>query len=354
MAVVSNWRAWWLGAALCLLWPAWLAAQSVGHPVWLAGSVSLDDCAKFDANGDLLSAGPCGSAAESFEKTFSAVTSLTILGTEHNIGHAKITWACYDNSTPKRWIQPESVTVDTASFDVVFTFALSSTGSCVVAGAGGSDSAHAILSGRHNDTTSATVARGDLMIGNATPAWDRVPLGTVGQYLRSDGSDALWSAILEGDIPAAIARDNESPAAGDISGSLSAGYQIGSGAVGTAEVAATLKSVTKTVTVLDPVTGDTNKAHIYWPSEVTLDRIACSTAPTAATVSINFDERAEATPNTAGTNTLSADLVCDDNTEFTTSFADAVIAGDVPHNLQITATSGTPTVVRIHVRATIN
>jgi hypothetical protein len=78
----------------------------------------------------------------------------------------------------------------------------------------------------------------------------------------------------------------------------------------------------------------------------------CSTD--VGTVTIQLDERVEATPNTAGVNSLTSSLVCDSNTEVTTSFADSGIAADVPHNLQITAVATSPTVVRIHVKATIN
>ena len=107
--------------------------------------------------------------------------------------------------------------------------------------------------------------------------------------------------------------------------------------------------ISKSLTLLSPTTGDTNKVQLAWPRAVTLTRVACSTD--VGTVTIQFDERAEATPNTAGTNSLTASLVCDTNTESTTSFSDASIAARVPHNLQITAVASSPTVVRVHVEA---
>lgn len=110
--------------------------------------------------------------------------------------------------------------------------------------------------------------------------------------------------------------------------------------------------VSKSITLLSPTTGETNKIQLTWPGTVTLQRIACSTD--TGTVSINFDERAVATPNTAGTNTLGSALVCDTDSQVTTSFSDTTVAADVPHNLQVTATSGSPTVVRIHVRGVMN
>ena len=75
-------------------------------------------------------------------------------------------------------------------------------------GAGGSS--HNLLSATHLDSTAGTVLRGDLVVGQtATPKWQRLALGTSGQYVRSDGTDALWAAILDGDLPSSIARDSE-------------------------------------------------------------------------------------------------------------------------------------------------
>lgn len=99
-------------------------------------------------------------------------------------------------------------------------------------------------------------------------------------------------------------------------------------------------------------TSDTNKIQHKFSHPITIARVSCSTD--TGTVTIQLDERAEATPNTAGTDVLSSALVCDDNTEATTSFGNASIAADVPLNLQITATSGTPGVVRIHVDRSVN
>ncbi|MBI1941544.1 MAG: hypothetical protein HYS33_08575, partial [Acidobacteria bacterium] len=124
------------------------------------------------------------------------------------------------------------------------------------------------------------------------------------------------------------------------------------GQVSSNQLATANKTVTKSIVIFEPTTSDTNKIQLYWPAAVTLQRIACSAD--TGTVSINFDERAEATPNTAGTNTLASALVCDTDSQVTTSFSDSGIAVDVPYNLQITATSGTPTVVRIHVKAQVN
>lgn len=52
--------------------------------------------------------------------------------------------------------------------------------------------AHNILSATHGDSAVAAVARGALIIGNATPAWGRLTVGTAGQFLRTDGTDIAW------------------------------------------------------------------------------------------------------------------------------------------------------------------
>lgn len=58
---------------------------------------------------------------------------------------------------------------------------------------GGPAGSHTLLSTTHTDTLAGTVARGDVIVGNATPKWSRLPLGTSGKFLKSDGTDASWS-----------------------------------------------------------------------------------------------------------------------------------------------------------------
>lgn len=54
---------------------------------------------------------------------------------------------------------------------------------------------NALLDGvNHTDTLAGSVARGDLIAGNATPKWARLPIGTNGFVLTSNGSDPVWSA----------------------------------------------------------------------------------------------------------------------------------------------------------------
>lgn len=52
----------------------------------------------------------------------------------------------------------------------------------------------ALLDGtNHTDTLAGAVVRGDVVVGNATPKWARVAIGTASKEFRSDGTDAGWS-----------------------------------------------------------------------------------------------------------------------------------------------------------------
>jgi hypothetical protein len=51
----------------------------------------------------------------------------------------------------------------------------------------------ALLSASHGDTLAAAPVRGDVMVGNATPQWARLPGGTNGQVLTIVGADPTWS-----------------------------------------------------------------------------------------------------------------------------------------------------------------
>jgi len=66
--------------------------------------------------------------------------------------------------------------------------------------ASGGVSTHNLLDSTvHTDTTTGTVARGDLITGQtATPKWTRLAKGTASQFLQSDGTDLAW-ITLSGD-----------------------------------------------------------------------------------------------------------------------------------------------------------
>ena len=182
------------------------------------------------------------------------------------------------------------------------------------------------------------------LVGNADTATNASSATTAATANAGDSATAFFAS---GTIEDARLSANVS-----LLGQTIGNGELEAGAVDSAKLATANKTIAKTINIFDPTTGDTNQVQIYWPAAVTMARIVCSVD--TGTVSINFDERAEATPNTAGTDTLATALVCDTDSQSTASFSDSGIAADVPHNLQITATSGSPTVVRIHAKATIN
>jgi len=54
---------------------------------------------------------------------------------------------------------------------------------------------------RNTDTTTGTVARGDVITGQgATPKWTRLALGSSGQVIYSNGTDIIWHTLAESDI----------------------------------------------------------------------------------------------------------------------------------------------------------
>lgn len=64
--------------------------------------------------------------------------------------------------------------------------------------------AHNILSATHGDTLAAAVVRGDLIVGNATPAWSRLAKGTFGTYPRAGSSDVTYATLPTADVPANV------------------------------------------------------------------------------------------------------------------------------------------------------
>lgn len=122
--------------------------------------------------------------------------------------------------------------------------------------------------------------------------------------------------------------------------------------IDTASVSPALDTFSKSLTIQSPTTAVTNLVQWEFPSAITLTRVACSVD--TGTVTIQFDTRAESTPNTAGTNVLTSNLSCSTTTGTTTTFSSAGVSANAPLNLQIVSTSGTPGVVRIHFNYTIN
>lgn len=78
----------------------------------------------------------------------------------------------------------------------------------MLSGGGGAVGPHDLLSTEHSDTVPGSPVRGDLIVGNSTPEWTRLPLGT--GFLKGSGLDPMWALIAKSDLPTAVAFEDES------------------------------------------------------------------------------------------------------------------------------------------------
>ncbi len=97
-----------------------------------------------------------------------------------------------------------------------------------------------------------------------------------------------------------------------------------------------------------PVTGDDGDFQVEFPAACTLIEVACN-VQAATSVTINLYERARATPETGTTNMITTSPICVTGGDVETAFDDAALAANVPLALGISAVSGTPALLRVHV-----
>ena len=114
-------------------------------------------CYKDSAGAETCVGSGSGSGAPNYSESFSSVTSVTMTGAEHGMGSANLLIACYDTATPRNNIEPGNITIDPTSYDVVVSFSSSSSGNCVVNGAGGAGSTVANYSTSFTSQTTVTV-----------------------------------------------------------------------------------------------------------------------------------------------------------------------------------------------------
>jgi hypothetical protein len=110
---------------------------------------------------------------------------------------------------------------------------------------------------------------------------------------------------------------------------------------------------TKSITLIDPVAGDSGRVQLVFPAAVTIARVGCSVRG-ATSVSINLEERSAAAPDTAGTAVMSSALVCDVDEASTATFSNAGIAARAPLALTISMISGTPDTLRVFIEYTVD
>ncbi len=63
---------------------------------------------------------------------------------------------------------------------------------------------HTLLGPLHSDTVTSTAARGGVPVVNSAGKYAQLPLGPSGQYPRSNGTDLVYSAIQNADLPSTI------------------------------------------------------------------------------------------------------------------------------------------------------
>lgn len=87
-----------------------------------------------------------------------------------------------------------SAATDRATFAANWTDLTDSGATTLHSHAGGG--AHALLDGStHSDSAADAVSRGSIIVGNATPAWDEVTVGSANQFVGSDGTDTTFRTI---------------------------------------------------------------------------------------------------------------------------------------------------------------
>ncbi len=94
----------------------------------VSGNTSSGDCARFDANGNVVDGGAACGGGPNFQQAFTSATSVILV---HNLNSTGVVFTCFDNSTPPLWILPKSVSLTNAN-TLTVTFASSQSGSCVV------------------------------------------------------------------------------------------------------------------------------------------------------------------------------------------------------------------------------
>jgi hypothetical protein len=73
-----------------------------------------------------------GTGSSKYAADFTSQTTVTITGATHNLGTCDLLARIYDASSPRRAIEPDAITCDATSKDVVVTFASAQSGRIVL------------------------------------------------------------------------------------------------------------------------------------------------------------------------------------------------------------------------------
>ena len=136
-----------------------------------------------------------------FGGAFTAVTTLSILGTQHNLNTSNLLVNCYDNAAPANLIEPSHVTIDPVTYNVTVTFATPQSGKCLVNGSGGVGMGATSLTGAATlafpSVASASCSAeltislpGALPTDGVAPGWPALPAGFLGMA-RVSANDTI-------------------------------------------------------------------------------------------------------------------------------------------------------------------
>jgi hypothetical protein len=84
-----------------------------------------------------------GIGTGTYSTAFASVTSVTVPGTTHQLGTAKLIVEVYDNGNPALLVEPDSVVINPTTYDVLVKFATPQSGTLVISAAGGGSSSWA-------------------------------------------------------------------------------------------------------------------------------------------------------------------------------------------------------------------
>jgi hypothetical protein len=73
-----------------------------------------------------------GTGMAKYARSFTSQTSVSILGSTLNLGSSDLKVQCYDASAIRKRVEPDTLTVDPATNNLVILFAQPQSGRCVV------------------------------------------------------------------------------------------------------------------------------------------------------------------------------------------------------------------------------
>lgn len=168
-----------------------LRGRAVGNAAPTNGQVLKWNAA---TNQWLPSPGQTGNPAA----VFTAQTTVTILGTTHQLGSNDLIVECYDNSSPPQRVEADHVQINPTTYDVTIVFSTPQTGYCVVngagtAGSGGSGGASSV-GGDLSGTTSAATVTG-------------IQNRSVASTAPANGQGLIWNSAASNWQPGAISSN---------------------------------------------------------------------------------------------------------------------------------------------------